>query len=315
MDVLSQLLTGLKINSTTISRWELHAESGVHVTDFSPAYFLSLVSGPPIQLDYGEQQFILNPKDSLIALREGDCRLGQTSAQQFIDINQLDWQGTRDQPYDIQRQYSSTVTVKVGEAQQAAILVGVAFDIGTTTTSGILKELPSHIYLSKQAVHTNQLMNTAIDFLIEDKEQGYYALALHLAEVTLVSAIRSHILRSQKFSTGLLKGLSDPKISLVLKSMYSEYDKPWTLSSLAKENAMSRSTLAAKFFSCVGMTPMSYLNLIRAENAQVLLKNSELSINVIAEKVGFGSDRVLRSVFKKHFRISPLSFRQSQRKA
>lgn len=51
----------------------------------------------------------------------------------------------------------------------------------------------------------------------------------------------------------------------------------------------------------------------RLAQAQMLLKNTELKMSQIAQRVGMGSENYFFSVFKKHYGITPLKYRKKHR--
>ena len=74
-----------------------------------------------------------------------------------------------------------------------------------------------------------------------------------LAEILFVTVIRAYLEQAAPES-GFLAALNDPRISAALKLMHDLPDKEWTLNSLAKNVAMSRSVFAGRFKKLVGET-------------------------------------------------------------
>lgn len=58
-----------------------------------------------------------------------------------------------------------------------------------------------------------------------------------------------------------------------------------------------------------GVTPVGYLNMLRVERAKSQLKNSDLNISEIANKLGFSSPAYFGRVFRKYTGTSPREFR------
>ncbi|MDQ8036407.1 MAG: cupin domain-containing protein [Pedobacter sp.] len=55
---------------------------------------------------------------------------------------------------------------------------------------------------------------------------------------------------------GLLRGLSDARISLAMRKMHGDPASPWTVEELALEAALSRSAFFDHFMRIVGLAPM-----------------------------------------------------------
>jgi transcriptional regulator GlxA family with amidase domain len=72
---------------------------------------------------------------------------------------------------------------------------------------------------------------------------------------------------------------------------------------------MGLRTLNRRFKTAVGQTPLEYLQEVRMNAARELLKTSNLSINEIADKVGYQDTGYFSSLFKKIFSTTPNAYR------
>jgi len=84
-----------------------------------------------------------------------------------------------------------------------------------------------------------------------------------------------------------------------------------TLASLAEQFHFSPQYLAKKFKEEYGTTIMSYLTQLRMDKACSLLIHTELTIHEVAEESGFDELNYFSKVFKKHFGMSPSSYRKA----
>jgi transcriptional regulator GlxA family with amidase domain len=80
---------------------------------------------------------------------------------------------------------------------------------------------------------------------------------------------------------------------------------------VARRAAMSCRTLSRRFREHVGMTPAAWIARARIRHAQRLLETTTLSVEAVAEAVGFGSATVLRERFRATVGASPLTYRRS----
>jgi len=124
-----------------------------------------------------------------------------------------------------------------------------------------------------------------------------------LLEVLLIEALRSGA--STAASPGLVRGLSDPKLALALRLMHAQPAAPWSMLQLAREAAMSRATFFERFSRAVGVTPMDYLQTWRMALAKQLLRQGELAIADIAERVGYRSVSAFGVAFTRHVGVPP----------
>lgn len=104
--------------------------------------------------------------------------------------------------------------------------------------------------------------------------------------------------------TGLLTGLSHPKLARALVSMHERPGEAWTLASMARCAGMSRSAFAAVFKEHVGQTPAEYLMQWRMSIAQSLLRSGG-SVKAAADRLGYGSASSLSRAFTQTIGKSP----------
>ena len=78
---------------------------------------------------------------------------------------------------------------------------------------------------------------------------------------------------------------------------------------LARDVAMSRSSLYDKLRNMLGISPADFIRNVRLKHAAELLTNTNLSIAEVSERVGFNSPRIFSSNFKKMFGLLPSAYR------
>ncbi|WP_341958564.1 AraC family transcriptional regulator [Pseudomonas sp. RC10] len=131
-----------------------------------------------------------------------------------------------------------------------------------------------------------------------------------LLEVLLIEALRSN--GSTAASPGLLRGLSDPKLSLALRGFHEHPAAPWNVAQLASTAGMSRSTFFEAFGRAVGLPPMEYLLTWRMALAKQMLRQRELAISEIAERVGYSSVSSFGVAFTRHVGLPPGRYATTQ---
>lgn len=82
-----------------------------------------------------------------------------------------------------------------------------------------------------------------------------------------------------------------------------------TVEQLGVHFSVSRSYISRVFKRKHGMGIHAYVQKLRLEDAEVLLRNSDLSITEIAYSVGFADSNYFSSVFSEAFGISPRAYR------
>lgn len=84
---------------------------------------------------------------------------------------------------------------------------------------------------------------------------------------------------------------------------------PVTISAIAEELRVSPSYLRSQFVRLRGHTPMSYLQIVRAQHAVALIRNSDLSLEAIARLCGYDSSSHLSRHVKQATGQRPGTFR------
>ena len=86
-------------------------------------------------------------------------------------------------------------------------------------------------------------------------------------------------------------------------------DQPLTVADLADHAAMTPRTFARRFRDEVGLPPLQWLTHQRVLLAQQLLETTQLSMDVVARRCGFGTAATLRHHFTRATRTTPSKFR------
>ena len=77
---------------------------------------------------------------------------------------------------------------------------------------------------------------------------------------------------------------------------------------LAAEAALSRSAFYDRFSKALGLPPMEYLLAWRMALARELLRSQSLSIQQVAERVGYGSASTFSTAFSRAVGVAPGRF-------
>ncbi|MCW5697289.1 MAG: AraC family transcriptional regulator [Bauldia sp.] len=251
--------------------------------------WLALEDGPPVRLDAGD--FVLLPAAPAFTLRSesgASVAEGRPSAEA---VRHGDPGGEPDV-----RMLGGTFRI---EAVNAALLVAL---------------LPRMIHVRAAGGGTRRL--AGIVDLIRDEcgedRPGHDMILERLLEVLLVEALRGDGALAA-VPGGLLAGLCDPGLSAALRAMHGAVRTGWTVADLAARAGMSRSAFAARFTAIVGCAPMEYLARWRMALARDALSRGGISLDRIAEEVGYESASAFSTAFRRRVGSAPGSFARSQR--
>ncbi|MCI0606438.1 helix-turn-helix domain-containing protein [bacterium] len=101
-----------------------------------------------------------------------------------------------------------------------------------------------------------------------------------------------------------------PAIHRVQDAIAADPAHPWTLKKLSALAYSSTRHLVRLFHLHAHTTPVAYINRMRVALARQLLNNTELSIEAVAERAGFGSSRHLRRVWQDFSLAAPSKWRR-----
>lgn len=99
-------------------------------------------------------------------------------------------------------------------------------------------------------------------------------------------------------------------IAPALDYIREHYMNEFTVDTLADECHMSPTHFRRNFTQIMGQGPLSYLNDVRIQNADVLLRTTEMSILDISESVGFNSVSSFNRHFSELYGMPPLKWRK-----
>ena len=119
-----------------------------------------------------------------------------------------------------------------------------------------------------------------------------------------------------QFSTELAAQATEHDAIRALQSWAQAHlGSPLGVAALAKRAAMSPRNFARVFAREVGETPARWVERARVEAARRLLEETELGVEAIAARCGFGSSESLRRAFLRCVRVSPAAYRGRFRSA
>jgi transcriptional regulator GlxA family with amidase domain len=105
----------------------------------------------------------------------------------------------------------------------------------------------------------------------------------------------------------------EDNIGPTLEWAIANLDQPLTVEDLARHALTSPRTFARRFRSTMGTTPLQWLTRQRVLHAQRLLESTELPVEIIAQRCGFGTATGLRMHFRRMVGTSPVAYRRTFR--
>lgn len=84
---------------------------------------------------------------------------------------------------------------------------------------------------------------------------------------------------------------------------------PMTVTALSSELALSPRTLSRRIQAATGLSPIKFIQRRRLAHAAHLLETTALSIETVAERVGYQDSTALRKLIKREFGVTPSTLR------
>lgn len=199
-----------------------------------------------------------------------------------------------------------------GKAPVAALISGV-YQFQTEPIHPFFAELPDYIILRAHEIPANSPLYIAQQLLsaeLSENQQGSDAVIKGLLDVAFNYILRNWLNREtgQKHSWSV--ALKDKHLQNAIKSIHAEPAKEWSLEKLASISGLSRAAFAQKFKRMTGDSPAHYLAKVRVQRAMDLLRSTDLSLEVIADRIGYGDPFVFSKAFKRIQGVSPRDFKK-----
>ncbi|HEY5844630.1 MAG TPA: AraC family transcriptional regulator [Mycobacterium sp.] len=142
---------------------------------------------------------------------------------------------------------------------------------------------------------------------------GGEAVTTRLADILVIEAIRSWLAGDSAAGTGWLGALQDPQLGRAIAAIHRSPGHEWSVESLAREAAMSRSAFAARFTELVGESAMRYVTRCRMDVARSRLERGDATVAAVAAELGYLSEASFSRAFTRTVGSSPGAVRRAGR--
>ena len=199
-----------------------------------------------------------------------------------------------------------------GGGERARLLCGY---IGVSTPNPpIVSILPPALTIAVADGVAGHWIESSFKFAAQElvsRRQGSPTVAVKLAELLFIEAVRRHVASLPPDSRGWLAGLRDPIVGRALGLIHERTSHRWTVPELAHECGASRSAFADRFTSLMGESPIRYAARQRLNTAAQRLKACQDSVASVAFAIGFESEAAFSRAFKREFGKSPAAWRKT----
>lgn len=304
MDALSQLLHSLRLRASFLAAWDLGAPWGMAFAPTGAARFHHVQSGAMWLVTHRRSKILVDSGDLVVVFDGAGHRIGDRPETPATPIEELKAIAA-----------VSGVRRHGGRGPKTQIVCGNFIVDERDSLAGSLQRLPPLVHL-RAGTTAQRAITQTLDLLareLRSEEPGGEHAAALLTETLFVHVIRAMLADGQAGLASWLEGLRDPVVAAALAIIHAEPGKPWSLATLARAVGSSRSVLAGRFASRLGVPAMTYLTKWRLQLAARWLRDGELPVGDIVDRVGYTSAAAFHRAFKRAYGVAPSLYRQHQR--
>lgn len=192
----------------------------------------------------------------------------------------------------------------------------ICYDINShsTTADSIFHLLPAWLIIpaSAQTIALKHIINMMREEVRQAK-QGYRAVINRLSDVLSMQLLRAVIDQGGELS-GPLAALQDSHLRPVVEAIIAEPGHEWTVQQAASRAYLSMSAFAERCQKHTGLSPKKLIDQLRLQRARLLLKGSDLSIEQVAQQLGYQSTTAFSRFIKRYTSLSASEYRQQPTK-
>ena len=293
MDALSQLLEDIRFRGRMYCRVEAREPWGLSAAPSQTATFHGGLRGQGV--------LRLAPGGRPITLAAGDLAV----------ITHGDGHAISDSASTALTPIERVVTQRVVYSGRKASLICGAFFSDRRELPPLFSFLPPVLHISAAA------MPSGIPVLLEllaaeaEREDGAEASVARLTETLFIQAMRAWTECADPQSSMWVAAMRDPAIGSALQLIHRGPQEDWTVATLARAVALSRSAFAERFQTIVGETPVAYLTRWRIYLVARQLRETPRAVSEIAAVVGYESEASLNKAFKRLMGVPPGAYRRA----
>ncbi|MEV4116923.1 helix-turn-helix domain-containing protein [Nonomuraea sp. NPDC049695] len=172
---------------------------------------------------------------------------------------------------------------------------------------------PDALYIDHGSVATGAGAAAGLDLCLHLLRREYGAGLANRVARGLVTPPHRDGGQAQYISAPMPGDGDDMRLTEVIAWARANLDRRIPVAELAARALMSRRTFARAFKSATGASPHAWLLAQRLDRAEQLLETTDLSIEEVARRVGYGSATVLREQFTARRGVAPRNYRRAFR--
>lgn len=315
MDALSQILEDIHLKQTEYLYLQTQGEWAFHSPSQS-ALICHIVLFGELHIEFENHEKLHLQTGDMLIIPSGMAHHGQSQIEknltESINIEPL-FTGLRQDAIHLgQAKHTCTKRNNKNSQHQKSLIFTIRSKMDSVMASPLIHALPAYLHL-KNALNAQEpeWLRIGLYFVADEtkvNQPGRHKIMDHLVSIMLIECIRDYITHLNDPNNWLTL-ITHPELSPAFNMIHRHPERTWTVESLAECCFMSRSKFALLFNEMVKETPLAYLQQHRLRLASQYLRIGQLSIQQIANQVGYSSENAFSQAFKKHYQISPSQYR------
>lgn len=310
MDIFSEILSTTRMRGTLYFRTQFGPPFSVQVPQHRHvARFHLLVRGECWIQVSGEDPLLLKPGDLVVVPHGAEHVLSDMPNRPAASLDAVIEESG----------FSGSGALVYGDAEAGtpASLVCGHFEFDEDAMHPMIEALPAFIHIEAEDTGNNLWLDSVMRIASVETESdlpGSEAVVHRLSEIIFIQVIRAYVARAGD-SARCLAAIADPHISRAIGAFHNAPGSDWTLESLAKEAALSRTSFVERFGTLMNMTPQQYLRRWRMIRARRDIIDTSDATSQVARRYGYRSDSAFNKTFKQEFGMGPGRLRRHHRRA
>lgn len=305
IDPLGEALHFLRLSGAMYCRSELTAPFGVALPAFPGSLMFHIMTSGRCWLEVAGEEPLLLQQGDLALVPHGEGHLLRSASN--VHPRPL---------FDLEREEISScyeILRHGGGGPETGMVCG-AVDFDHPAARQLISALPTVVHVDAWSSSEADWLQSTLRFMAAEAKQlkpGGETIITRLCDILVVQAIRSWLAEAPAAQTGWLGALQDEQIGRAIAHVHRDPERAWTVAALAEKASMSRSAFSARFHELVGDAPMRYVTRWRMSIARSWLREGDLAMIDVAQRLGYQSEAAFSRAFKRTLGMSPGAARRA----